>query len=693
MRRILLLAALVVLGGAVSAAAGPRFEPWSGPLSGTAEVIYSEGPAVVRVATAALILSGQSGGSIPLSVLASPLPAADGGTGPVSVLIEIGGSAFAGEESEIDVEVFLYALDAAGDVEASVSQRFRLRRELYGPRLADGLAVFAPLTLAPGSYDLRVLVRRPQSAELGVNSWPLTVPSADDVAPVLLPPWLLAPAAGRLIALPSPASDVAGVTTAPLILLDDAGAGSDPYFPSAAPRLEASRTVFGCLLGRQAPAQGVLTARFELDDGTVAAELTLAPERRPSPWPGLEALWFSLRTPDLPSGRYRLRLALTAAGSEPAESPSVWVEVKAPHAPRVASLADSETAATDLRTMIRSRRLQLPPREIEAGYLRALRRLADGDEAAAREMIADLERQAAGAAPRALDELADVEWRTLAGFAGDSWESLLPVVWLHERLIDDYERGRAVNLAEHSLRSSVRLARELSERASSASARAEAVQALASLGGRLQRAQRLGESDALLERALALDGGHAALSLALAANDERRGDYLQAVEELERLVARHPGHAEGRLRLALNRARVGRGDEALRLLGELTAAGVPEWIAELAFQESARLAVLDGQPDTARSVLERALQRWPRHPTLSIQLASLLDHLGRPIAARERLRVLDRATDAHDSARVRYTEWPDELRQITEPELAERYERRRVELARLLGVVAVTDAP
>ncbi|MEE8523070.1 MAG: hypothetical protein V3T72_03990 [Thermoanaerobaculia bacterium] len=569
----LLLAWVCGSPAAAETAAPPRFGLWSD----AAEVVDAEGPAIVRVPTAALILSGQSGGAIPLSVLATPVAAAHGAPW-VSVLTEIGGSAFTGEEAEIGIEIFVYALDPAGNVAGSTAQSFRLDRARYGPRLASGLEVFTPLALAPGDYTLRVLVRHLQTRELGVGGWPLTVPALGAETTVLLPPGWSATAAGRLLILPSPDAEVEGAAKAP---------------------------------------------------------------------------------------------AVHRAGA-----------------------ADSRPRAADRASPRLRRRLQLPRQEIAAGYRQALRRLADGDEPAARERIADLEYRAAGTAPLALDDLAEVEWRILAEIAGERWQSVLPVVLLHARLIDDYQRRQAVHLTEHALRMSSRLAEELAERAASPAARAEAVQALAGLGGRFQRLQRLGESDALLERAVALDGGHAAVRLALAANDERRGRYPEVVEELEPLVERHPDHHQGRLRLALNLARVGRGEEARRLLAELRLTAAPDWIAELAFQEGARLALLEEPPDVALGLLEQALRRWPNHPTLSIQMASVLDRLDRPRAARQRLRGLGKPVPGprHGSARVRYAEWPDELRQV-EPLLAASSELRRADLARLLASSAVADAP
>src|SRR6185295_913303 len=164
----------------------------------------------LRIETAALLLSGQQGGPVPLAVLAIPLPgvpslpgagARGGDRVRVAVAIEAAGAALSAALAEVageapaPVDVALYALDARGALAGSLLETVEI------PRPADelartGLRFWGGLSLRPGEYSLRVLVGHAASRTLGLKSVPLSVPAAG--ASTLETPLLAsaAPAAG-----------------------------------------------------------------------------------------------------------------------------------------------------------------------------------------------------------------------------------------------------------------------------------------------------------------------------------------------------------------------------------------------------------------------------------------------------------------------------------------------------------------
>ena len=179
------------------------------------------------------------------------------------------------------------------------------------------------------------------------------------------------------------------------------------------------------------------------------------------------------------------------------------------------------------------------------------------------------------------------------------------------------------------------------------------------LASDLVQGSALMSARALLERTLALSPGNPAALLALGSVHERSAQYHEAVQVLRRLVRSAPGHAEGRLRLAVNLRRLGEEREARRLLEELTRGQSPPWIAALSFQELASLLESEGELERALNVLEDGTARHPSNQRLHIQLAHVLDQLGRPWDANRVLEELDRRRSQEgDTPRVLYGQWP-----------------------------------
>ena len=146
----------------------------------------------VGVESAALLMSGQEGGEIPLGAVALPIR---GEAGKTRILLRLridGPALLAGQTADVlRAEVALYALDSGQGVQASLLETI----ELDLPSLRDavqrgGVDFLGSLELRPGTYSVRMLARNLETGRLVVRTLPLTVPdpASLDASPQLSPP-------------------------------------------------------------------------------------------------------------------------------------------------------------------------------------------------------------------------------------------------------------------------------------------------------------------------------------------------------------------------------------------------------------------------------------------------------------------------------------------------------------------------
>ena len=619
--------------------------------TGIAGVVRACGPAVVRVPTAALILGGQAGGTIDVSVLATPLPSG-GPKHPIAVLTAIGGPGPAVE----GIDLFVYALDAAGEVAAVDTHSLRLEAEQRAGK--RGLKILSSLELPPGDYTLRVLASAGgRGTEYGLVVQPLAVPDLTGDATALLTPWWLEPLEPSRVALP--AGDP-GPALHPLAVEGDRSpdAGRELFLPAARPAIGAGATANVSLLARALGTLPVqLVARFESAGGAGIEAPFEVLERRPAPWPDLELLLTEIRLPELPGGEYSLRVVLRHPEAETVTSPSLPVTIEGAGTPQLKSEGTGR-AAVDPPAALRQgrrkgRKYRLPEDETAGAYRHALRLLADGDTAPAGEALRQLETGAARHA--AFDQLEKIERQVLLELEATSPDGLLPVALLHADLLPVYRRLALAPLAEHGLRMSRRLLTRVAEEGSPAT-RGVAGRALTELAGVLMRAGRLLECEELFELALDADKDNAVARLGLGVSHERRGRYELAAEVLEPLAEKV--HVEARLRLALNLERLGKTERSRLLLQTLTGAS-PDWIGLLAAQETVRIAIHERRHGDASRALIAALERWPDHPGLRLQQAFLLDRRGKSRQARDQVASLIAGSGTGaQNPRDRYNRWP-----------------------------------
>jgi VWFA-related protein len=335
----------------------------SGPATRGAQVSYRQGYYAPRpyrqrsagerqLAVAETVIGGGDRGEMRIAVLAAPFappgrPAAArtggaeaagaagatdaAGKAYVAVVIEAdGASLLNGTAGEVlPVEVYAYAIDAAGAVQDFFSQSLRFEFAKVIPLLdRTGLKFFGHLDLPPGDYSLRVLVRNAGNGDYGLSSEPLSVPAFDRSPPVLLPPFF-AENPGRWLMVRETAKDGEREVPYPFMVRDRA------YVPALRPALAAAQDVAVALIGYNLPA-GALEARATVlsADGRDLGrgDLTLD-VRQPPDAGGAERLTATFRAPrGLEPGEYRLRIALVDAHGVAHDSAARFVV--APPGPR-----------------------------------------------------------------------------------------------------------------------------------------------------------------------------------------------------------------------------------------------------------------------------------------------------------------------------------------------------------------------
>lgn len=255
------------------------------------------------------LMGGADSGSIPSAVLAAPFRTT-GERAYVPVLIEVDGPALlAGKPpSPLPVEIYVYALDAAGAIQGFLVQTLSLDVAKVEPVLRQsGLKFFGHLDLPAGDYSLRTLVRNGATGAFSLRVAPVTVP-AFAAGPVLLPPlfpeppnrWLLSREAQPGPQVPYPFM-----------------AKRQPFIPASRPALAEGQEAALVLVGYNL-AKGELAAeaRVLTRDGKEAGSGVLRVLGRESDGAaGPDRLTATFKPPKLPPGEYLLQVTIAGAGA------------------------------------------------------------------------------------------------------------------------------------------------------------------------------------------------------------------------------------------------------------------------------------------------------------------------------------------------------------------------------------------
>ena len=272
------------------------------------------------------LMGGEEAGTVPGAVLAAPFRgAAD--KAYVPVLIEADGPALlAGEPPPaLPVEVYVYALDAAGAIQDFLYQQLGLDLAKAGAGLRQGgLKFVGHLDLPPGEYSLRTLVRNGASGAFSLRVLPLTVP-AFGRGPALLPPLFPDTAANRWVTVREAPRGGPPVDY-PFI------ARQQPYVPASRPVLASGAEVPLALVGYDlGPGDLKVAARLLAADGKEAATggVRLL-QREATAAGGPDRLLAAFRPPALPPGEYTLSVTLTGAAGAASATSAPFV-VRAAH--------------------------------------------------------------------------------------------------------------------------------------------------------------------------------------------------------------------------------------------------------------------------------------------------------------------------------------------------------------------------
>src|SRR3954447_20094251 len=136
------------------------------------------------LSNAEIVLNDIAQSDIQVAALAAAFPAKDG-KAQVPVVIDIAAAGLLRDaKSDVIAEVFVYAFDDQGVVRDRSYQRLTIDTARMAGR--EGIKYFPTLTLPPGKYALKALVRVAGTERKGFARTDIEVPSTNDVA--VLPP-------------------------------------------------------------------------------------------------------------------------------------------------------------------------------------------------------------------------------------------------------------------------------------------------------------------------------------------------------------------------------------------------------------------------------------------------------------------------------------------------------------------------
>lgn len=697
--------------------AGPAGAEGADPFAGRSVVLDAQELRGLPGEVAALLLRAQPGGDLTFEVNAVAVPGS-GGKALVPIVVEIDGAALLDRGQGVlgRVEVYAYAIDAAGKIGDFLVQAFTLDAEKLGEVLwQSGPRFQGSLHLPPGDYRLRILVRESQSKAAGLRELPLSIagPPAAGAAPAaaqLGPPLFDEPRSrDSWIPVRAATPPEQGLLEESVVELEKRWQrGKDAYplttdgralVPAALPVL-ASDMPLRLYLPIEGMPAGAGKAEL-LDGGKVVANVPLqAPgEEAVQTLAGKSSLRaFQITPPALPPGRYTLRVSFG-----PVVSPARDVLL----VPREAR--DGELLWSDLRWRLRDAvpaQEQLAggpapkpaaPRHQPAAGPRPPTKEETERDAAVKTRVADvagLYRDLVGklpsqARPVNVARLLEMEAKILESSHDDamnilqtaelrvadelaSWdaEALVPLIQLHYESYLAYRQRRIFALLTHSRILADRLVELYVQKGKSEGVRRMAALVLGGLGLEAEEGNLAASSRRFYQRALELDPSARQALLGLATTEERQSHRDQALDLLRRLVETHPDFTEGLLRLGVNE-RYAKRDPRDHLAKAQSLPG-PPWVGRLAYEEMARLDL--ARPGDGADLLAKSPSYSGELSTVAL-MAHLEDRRGRYARSLELARAAPVTTN--DSARRRYDSVPREERLGAFDELNKAAELRR----------------
>jgi VWFA-related protein len=238
----------------------------------------------------------------------------------VPVIIEIGGRGLlAGHTGDkLNLELYAYVADKEGKIRDFFTQAVSLDIKNKNGRSAlerTGIKYYGHLDLAPGDYQVRVLVRNAGTGRTGVESVPLSVPVYTKAEPFLLPPLFIERDPGWVMVRERPGKDS---QDQPATMVYPFTVKGEPYVPAARPVLREDRSVSLCLVGYNLGGADLkLEGWVVAPDGTSRAggHLSLV-ERTATGVTGLDKMLATFQPTGLQAGNYILRVAVRSGGRQ-----------------------------------------------------------------------------------------------------------------------------------------------------------------------------------------------------------------------------------------------------------------------------------------------------------------------------------------------------------------------------------------
>lgn len=251
---------------------------------------------------------------IPARVLAVPFPRQEGTEmrAAVPVLVEIPGDRLlAGVVAErADAEIYVYVSDGENRLQDFFAQVIGIDLSRNREKLEKGGLRFAgQLTLPPGDYRLRVLVRNAATGRAGLAVQALHVPAFAAGEPYLVPPIFLEPANGGMLVRRSGSSGSSSED--PLL-----GAGVEDLVPVALPAVQpgtpsrVSVVTYHFGTGNREPILKMGAQVLSEDGRPIGDGLIALVGKGPVEADGRQLLLVSFTPAKLSPGRYALRVFL-----------------------------------------------------------------------------------------------------------------------------------------------------------------------------------------------------------------------------------------------------------------------------------------------------------------------------------------------------------------------------------------------
>lgn len=257
-----------------------------------------------------IIAKGLSGGSLLLTAYALPYRSPQQGIG-LPVVIQVGGEAFADalKRKAINLELFGYLMDDKGGVRDFFRATPGLDPAALGARLkASGLQILTTFAAGAGTFEVRLLLRDPETQKFGSLRLPVTIPAFPAGSFVSAPMFTDDPFSR--VALPTvterhPAREIPfRIDDRPFTI------ESNPVLKSGAPR---EICVFKSpSTGAAADLQVTLTGADGVEKAQTAAGLKVVRDAD-----GFDRVVFTIEPKGLSSGEYSVRVTVGGVSSQP----------------------------------------------------------------------------------------------------------------------------------------------------------------------------------------------------------------------------------------------------------------------------------------------------------------------------------------------------------------------------------------